>query len=434
MNKNSVFSNIIEVKDFHNVFYLLNKGYVISKRYYYKDLSKTQNIFQIYVNNYYCNNINNFNNEFIFDNDIQQYNFFIKLYDAYGKIKETFLLKTLEQLKYYLYKYKDINDTNNYSIHFFKHKQKKSNVNSNFLLNQDNKNSTIKRDFVLDENIFKIIVYDLFSSYSNKTNNDFIIIPEVKFFSKISDFFILLNNDIITIEIKSELDSLKRLVAQINGYSLYSNYIYIFIDKKHINDLLKIINSNEINLNNMNIKFLVIDNVKIDNNNINYDIFLINYVFDKKLNCFINKIENITKVKTNIKKFKNIFFGDCTSNKFDNNFLSLIDMISYNDYINMKKGIKNNTRVSKEKIKNIFFNNLSKQQQNEYIKHIFFNRYKKEHFIRYKLFFDNNSNAVLNNKFKAISSANTININRFHNIYKIHNLNDFFNINIEKYF
>lgn len=77
----------------------------------------------------------------------------------------------------------------------------------------------IKKHF--REKIDNIIIKEEYTHSSLDVRNDLLIIDEDK-------------KEVYSIEIKSNGDTLKRLDSQISGYKLYSHYVIVVIDKKHL--------------------------------------------------------------------------------------------------------------------------------------------------------------------------------------------------------
>jgi len=206
-----------------------------------------------------------------------------------------------------------------------------------------------KNPKIIDENSAKKKVYEwLIKKYKKD-----IIIPEISLNNRRADY-IVFGDNIITIEIKSEIDTLERLESQLKEYSKFSNYIYIAL---HTNKIQKI--------------------EKLD---IKENIGIID-ITDKKI-----------KILKQPKKIKNTY-------------IAFEGFISYKEFLNMKRGFKGHSKVSKEDFELFFQEALTKKDKELIIKEIMKKRYILEDKKRKELFFNKEYD-------KAVSSSKNIGINR----------------------
>jgi hypothetical protein len=293
---------------------LINQNKVISKKKARWDnrvqsYSFSDNIIQIYKNN----------------NKIE-----IKKFNFYGQKTEQYIVEDINEIKRYL----DIRDNQKWFFHTKREAKKKYNKD------------------IVDEFEAKKIVYRwLLNKYKEA-----VIIPEIKLGERRVDYLVL-NKNIITVEIKSEIDTLDRLEAQIEEYLKYSNYIIIVAHSNKINKIEQLITDKNIGL------FEITQNGKLK---------------------FIRQPKKMKK-----------------------NYLAFLPFISYQEYIDMKKGLKWNSKFDKYDIENIF--------------KILKTRYIKESSLRKKLF--------KNKDYKsALGSATNIWVNRLINNNTIPFLKSFFNL------
>lgn len=199
----------------------------------------------------------------------------------------------------------------------------------------------------------KKLVYDWLNTiYSNST-----IVPEFSVGKRRADYICFANNQIMLIEIKSELDSLNRLEEQLKQYELIGHYVYIAMHIKKYNLLLR----KQIQISK-NIGILVIENNQIS----------------LKKDAICNVI----------------------------NYNSLHSFISYSEHLSSAKGLKLSTKFSKEQIKTFVEENIQADVLYSYYYEVLRMRYEYENKIRKQYFIEQEFE-------KALGSASHIGINRF---------------------
>ena len=268
-------------------------------------------------------------------------------FDYYGNKQREFYINNEEEFPLYLHL------ISNEKLFFHKKRVSKKSLDSS----------------ILDEEASKKIIYSwLLKRYSND-----IILPEISLGSKRVDYLMLSKNNIMTVEIKSEVDTLDRLESQVKEYIKYSNIVYI---AAHTNKIDKI--------------------SKLD--------------IDDRVGIIELKNNKMKIIKKPI--------------KIKNNYLSFKSFISYQDFLDMKIGFKGHSKVDKMDIEYLLEHAFTNKQTNDYIYALLVSRYKKESELR-KEEFTNKSYK------KALGSADKLGINRLSSTYVINGLKFFFNLDNE---
>lgn len=199
----------------------------------------------------------------------------------------------------------------------------------------------------------KKLVYDWLNlKYPNAT-----IVPEFSVGKRRADYICFANNQIVLIEIKSELDSLNRLEEQLKQYELIGHFVYIAMHINKYNLLIK----KQIQISK-NIGILVIENNQLS----------------LKKDAICNVI----------------------------NYNSLHSFISYSEHLSSVKGLKLSSKFSKEQIKVFVEENIEPDILYSYYYEVLKMRYEYENKIRKQYFMEQQFE-------KALGSASLIGINRF---------------------
>jgi len=92
----------------------------------------------------------------------------------------------------------------------------------------------IKNNVIVDESMMKAYLLDYWRS-SGYISSSTLVINELTFvgLSRRIDLALVKDGELIGIEIKSELDTLKRLDGQLEEYAAYFDKIYVFTTEKH---------------------------------------------------------------------------------------------------------------------------------------------------------------------------------------------------------
>jgi len=205
-------------------------------------------------------------------------------------------------------------------------------------------------------------------------NKNLIIIPEFTIKNRRVDYIAFDKTETYLIELKSEIDTLNRLEEQLKAYQLIGNYIYLIIHE---------------------IKFKKINEINIP----------------KNVGIFVVKNNKMKLVKKVIK------------NKI--NFSIFKTYISYVEYMNIVKGLKNSSKLSKEQIIDLIDKNFTKKEKDFLFYKIICKRY----------IFESNKRkeAWKQKKYKeALGKSSLLGINRMKIIkYKFCTLKKFFNLKEE---
>jgi hypothetical protein len=222
-----------------------------------------------------------------------------------------------------------------------------------------------KNNNIVDEKDSKKLIY----TWLLKKHTDAIIIPEVALGDRRVDY-LALDANITSIEIKSEVDTVERLEEQIKQYLKYSNYVYIAAHTSKIEKIKK-----------MNIPDLV-------------------------------GLIEITSTKLK-------FLKKAKKQKID--YAVFKSFISYNEYLEMKRGFKGSSKIEKMDMELLFDKIISKKKQSEYISYIMKQRYSNESNIRKKAFENNEID-------KALGAAKNIGINRMTNSVCLSGIKHYFDL------
>lgn len=218
---------------------------------------------------------------------------------------------------------------------------------------------------VANEEDIKVEVY----KFLLKKDKNAVIIPEFSIGNKRADYISFSTNKIkcTIVEIKSELDTFDRLHSQIEAYSSVANNIYLAIDIKKYNELLKK-------------EILIPDYVGIliyDNNNIKKPLI------------------EIKKPSKNTYIIKYPF----------------LQFLTYQDINNSFSGFKYSSKFSKEQKENIITELIGNKIYNKFSYDVVCNRFLSES--------DKRKEILKNDVFKSVSSCKQIGINRFFPEYNV---------------
>jgi len=181
-----------------------------------------------------------------------------------------------------------------------------------------------KDDSIVDEETAKILVYDwLLKKYKKE---DDVIVPEITLGSRRADYMAFGKKEICIVEIKSEVDTIDRLQAQIDTYIKYANLVYIAIHKS---------------------KTSSIDKLNIPE--------------------FVGIIEIDKKLKI-LKKAK----------KQKISFTVFRSFVSYQEFLAMRSGFKGSSTVEKMDMEIIFDKFFSEKQKSNFLFELMKNRYQIE--------------------------------------------------------
>lgn len=225
-----------------------------------------------------------------------------------------------------------------------------------------------KDSTIVDEESAKILVYEwLISRYGNDEN---VIVPEITLGNRRADYMAFAKQEICIVEIKSEVDTIKRLQDQLNQYIIFANLVYIAIHKNKIDSI-------------------------------------------KSLNVpsFVGIIEISDKLKV-IKK--------AVKQKID--FSVYRGSISYQEYVGMKLGFKGSSAIKRFDIELIFESHFTKKQKSEFLFELMKHRHKTESKKRLEAFKHGDFK-------KAIGNAQNVGVNRMsqNSVYFL-GLKKFFNL------
>lgn len=217
-----------------------------------------------------------------------------------------------------------------------------------------------KNIFISNEEDIKAEVYNWLIS---SALTPMIVIPEFSIGKNRVDYISFDINRINTVlvEIKSGLDNFNRLQKQLDSYNKIGSYVYIALDIKKYNELIK----KDISVPS-NVGILVYDNSKPDS----------------------KKLKEVKKAK------KNIFNKDV-----------FISYLSYSDWVMASSGFKYSSKFSKEQFQNLVQNNISKDALIQFSYDALIMRYKKESDLR-KEYFPSDIK-------KSVGSSKNIGIDRF---------------------
>jgi len=179
-----------------------------------------------------------------------------------------------------------------------------------------------------------------------------------------NDLMLISNDIIISFEIKSDKDTLKRLRKQVLEYQTYSSLVVIAIDKKHLKklavDYIDLIDSNvivEIYDNSRNELIEYIKGQPKDYPN------LLNLLWGTELYLFTKKLKHRSKLSKNTLTLK----------KFINNVFKEEDIIKISKYLFHKRIIENPDRIKKKYIPDINDNEIQElilENQEKFTKYI----------------------------------------------------------------
>lgn len=133
-------------------------------------------------------------------------------------------------------------------------------------------------------------IFEEFTHFSLNTRNDVMGI----------------NDDlIISVEIKSDRDNLKRLLKQVNEYKTYSDITLVVIDKKHLSNIIKLQIDNKLK----DVGILLYDNELsciTDYNIIHKPLGMFRYLWSHELMMFLKYAKNRSKIAKNINNLQRV--------------------------------------------------------------------------------------------------------------------------------
>ncbi|MFA7128009.1 MAG: sce7726 family protein [Sphaerochaeta sp.] len=138
-------------------------------------------------------------------------------------------------------------------------------------------------------------IFEEFTHFSLNTRNDVMGISEQY-------------NLIISVEIKSDRDTLKRLINQVNEYKLYSDIVLVVVDKKHLKNIIKLQIARELD----DVGIMVYSSVSNSLSTIQYHKVLQNplgmfeYLWSHELMMFLKYSKNRSKIAKNINNLQRV--------------------------------------------------------------------------------------------------------------------------------